>query len=218
MITVGEWLGAEFMTKGLKRALSSRIQAGLAAASTEGMWSMDDIPSFGSVDEAHMDEAGKMLKRFLGTVLTSCRRSSWGCGMQRRQRSRCVASPPRPPVHDQWPRRRRHLYCCWPPWSQRLPLSSSSPSSCVESQAMSAWPPPQSSPDATITLQYRPFGPPPRTRRRARSTSCAPRQSRRPPSPRPLISSSSSCAAACTPSRSTRAHQGVGYRSVLYFR
>ena len=31
---------------------------------------MDDVPAFALVDEAHLDEAGKMLKRFLGTILT----------------------------------------------------------------------------------------------------------------------------------------------------
>jgi hypothetical protein len=70
MVTVGEWLGAEFKTKGVKRVLSDRIKLVLAAASAKGLWDMDDVPSFGAVDEAHLDEAGKMLKRFLGTVLT----------------------------------------------------------------------------------------------------------------------------------------------------
>ena len=70
MVTVGEWLGAEYKTKGVKRVLADRIKLTLAAASTKGMWDMDDVPSFGSVDDAHLDEAGKMLKRFLGTVLT----------------------------------------------------------------------------------------------------------------------------------------------------
>ena len=70
MITVGEWLGAEYQTKGVKRVLSDRIKGPLVEASTRGMWGMDDIPAFEAVDEAHLDEAGKMLKRFLGTVLT----------------------------------------------------------------------------------------------------------------------------------------------------
>ena len=70
MVTVSEWLGADYKTKGVKRVLSDRIKAGLEAASTQTMWNMDDVPNFEAVDEAHLDEAGKMLKRFLGTVLT----------------------------------------------------------------------------------------------------------------------------------------------------
>ena len=70
MVTVSEWLGAEYKTKGVKRVLSDRMKAGLEAASAQTMWNMDDVPNFGAVDEAHLDEAGKMLKRFLGTVLT----------------------------------------------------------------------------------------------------------------------------------------------------
>ena len=70
MITVGEWLGAEYQTKGVKRVLSDRVKGPLVEASTRGMWGMDDVPAFEAVDEAHLDEAGKMLKRFLGTVLT----------------------------------------------------------------------------------------------------------------------------------------------------
>ena len=70
MVPVSEWLGVEYKTKGVKRVLSDRIKASLAAASTIGMWDMDDVPNFGAVDETHLDEAGKMLKRFLGTVLT----------------------------------------------------------------------------------------------------------------------------------------------------
>ena len=62
MVTVGEWLGAEYKTKGVKRVLSDRIKASLAAASTIGMWDMDDVPNFGAVDETHLDKAGKMLK------------------------------------------------------------------------------------------------------------------------------------------------------------
>ena len=45
MIAVSEWLGAEYKTKGVNRALTDRIKGILVAASTQGLWDLDDVPS-----------------------------------------------------------------------------------------------------------------------------------------------------------------------------
>ena len=70
MVTEGEWLGAELKCKGVNRTVADRTKGALLDAVREGMWSMDDVPAFAAMDEAHLDESCKMLKRFFGALLT----------------------------------------------------------------------------------------------------------------------------------------------------
>ena len=69
MASVTEWLGAEYDHFGVKRSLTSKMIAALEAAAAGGNWSMDDVPSFAAMDEAHVDGAAKMVKRFFQVLL-----------------------------------------------------------------------------------------------------------------------------------------------------
>ena len=76
MEPLAEWLGAVYVTKGVSRAVTSKMKATLIAAADDEMWSMDDVPAFAAMDESLLDESGKMLKRFFGTVLTDIEAAS----------------------------------------------------------------------------------------------------------------------------------------------
>ena len=76
MVTEGEWLGAVLKCKGVNRAVADKTKGALLDAVREGMWSLDDVPAFAAMDEAHMDESCKMLKRFFGALLSDIETAS----------------------------------------------------------------------------------------------------------------------------------------------
>ena len=46
MVSVGEWLGVEYMNRGVARVLRTKIKNTLVEAYEAEMWSLDDVPSW----------------------------------------------------------------------------------------------------------------------------------------------------------------------------
>ena len=76
MVSVGEWLGAEYTNRGVARILSTRIKNMLVEAAEADMWSLDDVPSWKEMDESLLDESGKMCKRFFSAIFADMETAS----------------------------------------------------------------------------------------------------------------------------------------------